>query len=175
MLVGECPSARGDRYWRFPLSGAPARVLCTCAGIPPQTEPGQKTRIGDWFWALGEHFDPVNLFPRHQTVWPRAGAVQNARGMIESIKDAEQRVVVLLGRRVQEAFAEVLDGDCPEEWAWGEWRMFAWHLGPRGAAGLETHIVPLPHPSGLNRLMNQEEIRKLVGERLREAIEKAKT
>lgn len=154
VLVGESPSRTGDRYWRLPLSGAPARTLCECAGWPPDG-PG----IGGWTWALYERFTTVNVFARYAeaTPWslPRARARADAivnEAIIEAMKwtgDAPR--FVLLGKRVAAAF--------------GVGHVDFYRV-VRLAVG--TAVV-IPHPSGRNLLLNSPETRERIGRALREA------
>lgn len=133
----------------FPLSGAPARVLCQLAGIPSQ-EGG--TAGGKWTWALYDHFDTENLFRRYAdaTPWSVPKARQRAR-----LLDTNE-VNILLGRKVAEAF----DVDAP---------YFEWGELPAGQL-----VVVVPHPSGLNRKLNEEQMRRLTGATLRDAMAKAR-
>lgn len=101
-------------------------------------------------------------------------------------------VIVCLGRRVQKAMALALDGDAVlkplkgvDPWGrlfgcFGQWAA-PWHIHvPRGQPGAEpVHewapwVVTLPHPSGLNRLMNDPTVRERVGRTLAQAEALAK-
>lgn len=173
LLIGECPSQRGDQYRDFPLSGGPARVICTLAGIE---HPG-----GAWFWTLIEHFEPTNIFYRHTPKW----SAPNARVHAARILEAEPRVIVCLGRKPFTAIAEALDftaarlrarGGRPRtESLWGDYYNWAapWHI-KTPIAGRQRDYAPwlvhVPHPSGLNRVLNDPEQRNLAGQTLREAI-----
>jgi hypothetical protein len=136
-----------------PLSGPPARVLCELAGIPPQPD---GSKYGRWTWALYERFECHNLIRRYADAEPwsreRAAARAEEFAMEYARSDA---VVVLLGRRVAEAFQFLPP--------WGEW-----DVGEGGA------WVALPHPSGLNRTMNSPEVRALVGRVLNEAMQRGR-
>jgi hypothetical protein len=133
----------------FPLSGAPARVLCQLAGIPPQE--GGSTG-GRWTWALYDHFDAENLFRRYAdaTPWSLPKARNRAR-----LCDTNE-VNVLLGVKVIKAF----DLDVV---------YFEWTELPAGQL-----VVGIPHPSGLNRKLNNEQTRTLMGATLRDAMAKAR-
>jgi uracil-DNA glycosylase len=158
LLVGEAPSRRGDRYWMFPLSGPPAKVLCELAGIPAQ--PGGST-YGRWTWALYDVFETVNLIERFKDAepWSAPRARDRARELAEVHAPL---VAVLLGRKVAAAWGLA---DRPV----GEW-------GPALPGGLPVpEVVCLPHPSGLNRTLNDPEVRALMGRGLVEATERART
>lgn len=152
LLVGESPSRTGDRYWRWPLSGAPARTLCQCAGWDPETDDGKPPQIADWSWALYDRFDTVNLFPRWHLAspWRLPEARNRAEGILEEILVGAPRPIVLLGAKVREAF---------EAGPFFEWREIR---------GLQ--VVVLPHPSGRNLLLNDPETRSRIGTALREAV-----
>lgn len=159
VLIGEAPSKQGDRYHMLPLSGRPAEVLCSCAGIPP--EPGG-SRYGKWTWALYERFECHNLFRRYAdaTPWRVGAARQRAREIME---EAAPVVAVFLGRKVAEAFG------LGQGFLWGEWQE-----GPLVYGLPIAHAVMVPHPSGLSRIMNEQSTRDLVGRTLNEAIERMK-
>lgn len=164
LLVGESPSRSGDRYHHFPLSGAVAQTLCTLAGIPPLEG---ESRYGQWTWALYDKFDCVNTLDRYPRTggWPRDLAARSMAGLIEP----EREVVVLLGRRAQTAYddarapaAPLLLGREMSEWVTDK-------ASPTG----RREVVCLPHPSGLNRQLNDASVRLRMGQVLREATEKA--
>jgi hypothetical protein len=77
-VVGEGPSRTGDRYYRFPLSGAPARTLCTCAGWEPD---GPRAQIASWTWALYAKVRTRNVFRRYaeSVPWSKREARVRAR------------------------------------------------------------------------------------------------
>jgi len=96
-------------------------------------------------------------------------------------------VIVCLGRRVQLAVFGALDGDvtpaCSRPGGWGtmfgDFGVWAapWHIyTPVARAGQEPehrwapHVVTIPHPSGLNRLLNDDATRDRCGDVLREAL-----
>jgi uracil-DNA glycosylase len=158
LIVGEAPSKGGDRYHMFPLSGPPSKVLCQAAGIPPQ--PGGSA-YGRWTWALYERFEAVNLIERYRDAepWSAPRARERARKLVE---EAGPLVVVLLGRRVATA------------WGLGERAIGEW--GPALVGGLPVpEVICLPHPSGLNRTLNDPDVRALLGRGLVEATERART
>lgn len=107
-------------------------------------------------------FETANLLGR----WPGPQGKGSAWNRAAAERAARRRplgaVTVLLGRRVAEAYAR---STCP--WLrgveWGEWRS-----GPR-----DQQVVVVPHPTGINRLYNDEAVRALVGEALREALRRA--
>lgn len=146
-LIGESPSRTGDRYWRFPLSGAPARTLCQAAGFKPD---GDGKNIADWTWALYEKYRTANVFERYRDATPwsapvaRAAAERRARAIWEG-----SRVAVLLGRKVGDAF--------------GAGEFFEWEERD----GIVLCVVP--HPSGRNLLMNSRAVRLEVGAVVRQA------
>ncbi len=157
LLVGEAPSRTGDRYHMFPLSGAVAQRICGLAGISP-VEGG--TRYGQWTWALYARFECVNLFERYADATPWSVPLARERAALLGVED---RVVVCLGRRVQTAVWTVL----PAARILPLPPLHAWRFNVPG----EPHaLVAIPHPSGLNRLLNSEEERARCGETLRSAM-----
>lgn len=144
-LLAEAPG-RGVRRPFRPLDGRGGTVLAGCARL---TLP-----------ELLESFETVNLLgrwpgPRGKgSAWDRAAAQRAAR------RTPLRGVTIVLGRRVMDAYASTtypwLKGA-----EWGEWR-----VGPRG-----QRVAALPHPSGINQLYNNPEVRALVGRVLREAME----
>lgn len=162
LLIGEAPSKGGDRYHMFPLSGPPARVLCTLAGIPPQPE---GSTYGRWTWALYEAFECRNLIERYRDADP--WSVPRTRETAEALlPELPGRVVVMLGRRVQAAIlgAHGVDGsDIP---SFHEWNTPHLVVGEK-----PSFTVAIPHPSGLNRALNDPAERARCGETLREALE----
>lgn len=147
-LIGESPSRTGDRYWRWPLSGAPAKTLCQAAGFPPDPD---STGIAAWSWALYERYRTANVFSRYQMATPWSGprARTNAGHLAEMIRDSS-KVAVLLGRKVGDAF-----GARGEFFDWTE------------VDGVGVAVIP--HPSGRNLLMNDPAVRAQVGRIIREA------
>jgi uracil-DNA glycosylase len=162
-VVGESPSRAGDRYHHLPLSGAPAQTLCTLAGIPPKAD---DSRYGRWTEALYDKFDCVNAVRRFPSGgWPRQLAARSVAGMLEP----EREVVVLLGSRVRTAYDDARQPATPL--LLGRDR-FEWIVDIDSPTG-RREVVVLPHPSGLNRMLNDPATRRRMGEVLREAIEKA--
>lgn len=164
LLVGESPSRSGDKYHAFPLSGAVAQTMCQMAGIPPEPD---GTRYGKWTWALYEHFDTINAierFPRHGFLIAEAAA--RLREEIES----EREVVVLLGRKVQHAYADMT---APAESLVEYVPFFHW-IVDQNSPTARRQVVVMPHPSALNRMYNFPAERRKAGKVLNEAIAKAK-
>lgn len=154
LIVGESPSRSGDRFWRFPLSGSPARVLCECAGWEPH---GPAEDLGSWTWALYARFVTVNVFERFRTAtpWSMPRARDRAEAIWQTAVIERRRAVVLLGRRTAAAF----DFAAP----FYEWR---------GTTPELPRIVVIPHPSGRNLLLNEPTTRERIGEVLRSAVER---
>jgi uracil-DNA glycosylase len=155
LMVGESPSRTGDRYHRFPLSGAPARTLCRAAGWEPD---GPASELGSWTWALYGWFETVNVFSRYADATPWSAVIARQRA-IEIVKDSRPGTIVVLGNRVAAAFG-ILDSSNP--FVWLEWSS--------AAIGHSYRIVRIPHPSGRNRLLNDPAMREAVGRTLREAV-----
>lgn len=195
ILLGEAPSRQGDRFHAFPLSGRPAKVLCQLAGIQPQTG---GTQYGRWTWALYEHFDCSNVFERYAdaTPWSAPKARDRAREMLAELEHAHPfdgraglpPVIVCLGRKVQRAVGDALDFRAmrlrpsdPGAWGgglFGSYGVWAapWHvrtpvarIGEPPEREWAPWIVTIPHPSGLNRLLNDPEQRANVTRTLEQA------
>lgn len=152
-LVGESPSRTGDRYHRFPLSGAPARTLCQCAGWPPD---GPGTHLRDWTWALYARFTTVNVFPRYAdaTPWSAPAARERAAAIVyRAMQEEDQLTFVLLGRRVAAAFDM---GDVEP-----------YEIVERRSLAYVARLVAIPHPSGRNLLLNSSDERERIGATLR--------
>lgn len=155
LMVGENPSRSGDRYWRFPLSGAPARVYCEAAGWAPD---GPASEPGSWTWALYDRFRTANLFPRWRDVekgWDVAVAWRHAMRLIE--QEPVGGTIVAVGSRVAQAFARAVGQPVPERYE------------PRVMH--DRHVWHLPHPSGRNRLLNEPEEVARLGAMLRRIAE----
>lgn len=164
MLLGEAPSRGGDRYHMFPLSGPPARVLCQMAGIPPEPE---GSTYGRWTWALYERFECRNVFARYADATP--WSAPRAREAVGSFRrDLYRRVVVTLGRRVDAALCGAL-GVPPADEFYEVRRVSSTRAEPDSY----LTVVSMPHPSGLNRLLNDPAERERCGETLRRALELA--
>lgn len=149
LLIGEGPSETGEVYKDFPLSGRPARVLCELAGIPPD---GNDPGYGKWTWALYDRFEVINLFYLHQPRWSAPEARDAALNL-----ERTGEPLVFLGRRVAAAFG----------WE-REFGVFG-NLDPEQG----PVAVVIPHPSGLNRKLNDEVVREMCGGALREALRMA--
>jgi hypothetical protein len=161
LLVGEMPSRSGDRYWRFPLSGAVAQTMCKMTGIPPMEE---GSRYGRWTWALYEHFDCIDAIERYSK-WDSEVA---AARLLEKI-EPEREVVVLLGRRAQTAYVRMYSPSKStiHNLPYWQWRMDILSDTSR------RQVAVIPHPSTRNRLYEHSDPRLKSGLVLREAIEKA--
>lgn len=169
LLVGEQPSKSGDRYFMFPLSGAVAQRMCEMAGIPPQED---GSRYGVWTWALYDHFECVNLIERHTTTWPARAAVVRARELF--LESPRSRPIVCLGRRVQQAFYSGTSGHTVPMATVERMPFHAWEQNQNSWSRENTPVVvTIPHPSGLNRLLNTEHERERCGETLREALRRS--
>lgn len=232
LLLGEAPSRTGDRYYRFPLSGAVAERTCRLAGIAPQPE---GSRYGVWTWALYDHFECHNVFRRYAdaTPWSVPSARDTVRLRIDQLRDSEVHpvdsrpgepqtqapVIVCLGRKVQRAVHAALGSEVPlttslPSGAWsdthgGDFGCWAapWDVSvPRARRtcsdcgyqpfseldvtpclvdlrsgrhdlvdvvehrGWAPWVVTIPHPSGLNRLLNDPDTRARCGATLRRAM-----
>lgn len=161
LVLGEAPSKSGDRYHMFPLSGRVAETLCRMSGVPPEAE---GSRYGRWTWALYDHYECDNLFERYQgaqsngAAFPMAAAKELAKAKSSELWG---RVVVMLGVRLPRAFGV-------EDASFFEWRTEL-------DAGEERALqwVMIPHPSGLNRILNDPTARERCGSVLREARARA--
>lgn len=163
LLIGESPSRTGDRFHHFPLSGAVAQTLCQLAGISPLEG---ESRYGRWTWALYERFDCENAVARYPSgEWPRERAARNVGSLIEP----DRRVVVLLGRRAQTAYVDSL-APASSQMLGREYFEWVEDSTPDGA----RHVVALPHPSGMNRMLNDSSIRRRMGDVLRDAQRKVR-
>ncbi len=151
LLLGEAPSKSGDRYNRFPISGRVSETLCRLASIEPEKE---GSRYGRWYWPLREVFSVGNVISRYATAYPwsipRAQRAWSHWLLSEEVRGP--LVVICLGRRVQRAVGLGADRE------WGEW-LFSGDLA----------AVAIPHPSGLNRTLNDADVRLRVGRTLDEA------
>jgi uracil-DNA glycosylase len=140
-ILGEAPSGAGDRYWRFPLSGAVGERLCRWSGLVPLAS---GSRYGKFYWPLAHSFELHNLLER----WPgpqgdgSAFPLELAQPAWEALwPTLEGRVVVVLGGRL----LKLSRG--PEGAFW------TWYRDRRSG----TFLVAVPHPSGLNRIYNDRE------------------
>jgi len=162
LLVGEMPSRSGDRYWEFPLSGAVAQALCQMAGIPP--EPNE-SRYGRWTWALYDRFDCINAIERHQP-WDVEAAAGALRAQIEYTSE----VVVLLGRRPQEAYVEMTR---PADSLVEGIDFYQWVVDNNSPTG-RREVVVIPHPSSLNHMYLEPKNKFRAGKILCAAMDKAR-
>jgi uracil-DNA glycosylase len=167
IILGEAPSKSGDRYHAFPCSGAVAESLCKMAGIAPLAG---ESRYGQWTWALYDHFECENLIERWPGPQGRGSAfpLDVARPLaVEILPRLEGRVVVLLGSRLKSLFTIVT-----ENYVWHERAVvYDGHGVVRQASCM---VVAIPHPSGLNRALNDPAERERSGEVLREAMARAR-
>lgn len=139
LLIGEAPGPNGDAG--RPLDGPPGRRLERFMGldVTPEDLGGAQLR---------EMFDVRNLIERRMerpegqkgTEWPKEEAAKAARRLLLLME--RDQSVVLLGKRVNAAFAAAVGGILPAEF-WGV-----------------THIKGgpvfflIPHPSGIVRTWN---------------------
>lgn len=170
IILGEAPSKSGDRYHAFPCSGAVAELLCKMAGIAPLVG---ESRYGQWTWALYDHFECENLIERWPGPQGRGSAFPDdvARPLAKAFaKNNSNRVVVLLGARLRDLMIDEQFGK-PGFYSWCP-RMVV-----RGAGEIvlsPAMVVAIPHPSGLNRTLNDPAERERCGEVLREAMARAR-
>lgn len=150
LLIGECPSASGNRYYHFPLSGAVGKRLCEFAGIPPDDE---GSKYGKWYWALRERFDCINAIEKYEDSTPWRPEVARAR-VWHYLDENPADVVIALGVRAMEALAPNLRG-------------IKWFEHKRSEG---RHVVMIPHPSTRNLLYNYEATRNQAGVVLRTAM-----
>lgn len=160
LILGEAPSASGDKYWQFPMSGAVGRRLHELAGL--EVDP-HGTAYGRYYWPLREQFDCVNVIQRYPgkdgrgAAFPYDRALGGVAWLYQEEILCEGRVIVLLGRRVMKC---MLKGDV-EFYRWCRTRK----------TGLI--MAGIPHPSGLTRLYNDPVEREKAGKILRGAIKRA--
>ncbi len=145
LLLGEAPGASGRTD--DPLGGRTARRLTTLAGWPAE-EGADPHRA-----ALIRRFELRNLLDeppgqqsRKGARFPLAEAREAAKGL-----DLRGRTVVVLGKRLARALG--LQGVDYFEWI----------------EALGAHVVVIPHPSGVNRALNDPETRRVTGAILRAA------
>ena len=141
-MIGEAPSANGDRT--DPIGGRAERVLCELAGFDDLGSRFLRTNlISDWPGPNGKG-----------SAWPRDVARERAM-MQASFLTGHRPAVVLLGKRVADAF-----GVDSEYFVWREPDLIK-----------APHVV-IPHPSGVNRALNDPDVRRRTGEVLNEAVRK---
>lgn len=141
LMVGECPSATGETFHAYPLSGAPARRLMKVAGLQ-----ASYAELGFWTMHLYARFETRNLFPHHQPKWSAPAA--SARALLLPA----DRDLVLLGKRVAVA---VLGKDA--------------QLNTVTVQNGRT-VTCIPHPSGRNRTLNSLEGLQALRRSLRAAM-----
>lgn len=150
LLLGETPSkAEGPDAWKRPLSGRVALTLCVLAGLD--------LTIGRApYDVLCEHFNCANAYPQHETPPPSnddlLGWLQVRTRHEQLVARLRPHAVVILGRSASRAAG--LDGTEP----WGEW-----------ICDSPPAITVIPHPSGLNRLYNDDNYRALARDVLTKA------
>lgn len=155
VILGEAPSSPNRVGVYFPLSGAVGKRLCLFAGIEPDDD---GSPYGRYYWPLRERFDCLNAIERHEDAYPwsvKRARERWTRWLLER-PDKEQQsplTVVCLGRKASDAVGHRADRP------WGEWV----------EVGL-LRVTAIPHPSGRNRLYNDETMRALAGRVLREAM-----
>ena len=155
LLLGEAPGEPVPAG-TLPLSGAVGRRLCQFAGIRPRVAAPEPR---DWYEALRERFDCVNVIERREDAYPwrtRLARDRWATYLLAHPNEEQHQTltVACLGRKAAAAVG-LRSGR-----AWGEWV----------EAGLLRATV-IPHPSGRNRLYNDEAMCDLAGRVLREAME----
>lgn len=160
LLVGDQPTRDGDRYYTEPLSGVFARRLCRIAGL---SGPSSRNDLAGWTALLYEHFECINAIKRHSG-WDADAAADRLGFKITS----RHEVVVLFGRKVQKAYAEMTRPASSEV---GNADFYEWTTDVLSGTG-RRQVVLLPAP----RLIGHQDPRRshAVGEVLNEAIEKAK-
>lgn len=167
ILLGEAPSKSGDKYHMFPLSGAVAETLCKLAGIPPLAG---ESRYGQWTWALYDHFECENLIERWPGAQGRGAAfpldVARPLAFAKAEHEMEARVVVLLGARLRDLFEVPI---------FYEWQTYVqvWEEDRKRGFRSECMVAAIPHPSGLNRMLNGGAEREKAGQVLRDAMTRA--
>lgn len=142
------------------MKGRPARRLVELAGWEPERDAADP-----WLHVLRHRFFIVNVLTHYPgpsagkgTVWPLAEAQAAAKGL-----GLDQRygglgtfpAAVLLGKRVAASL-----GIRKAEWC--VWR-------PEDDALAMPHVV-IPHPSGVNRVLNKRRMRAATGRALRQAV-----
>lgn len=147
LLVGEAPSESSDPH--APLSGRVGARIEHLAHLRPGS--------------LGRHFDLVNLLDR----WPGRTGKKGSDFPAEAAREAAKRLAILLeaepahrrviflGKRVAAAFGERKLEPC----RWVE----------RSFGGRAVEVAMIPHPSGVNRALNDPDVARAVGEFLFEA------
>lgn len=143
LLLGEAPGSGGGT--RDPLGARTARRLADLAGWPPERGESDPYRA-----ALARRFELRNLLARNPGKVGKGAAfpLGDAR-LAAAALDLDGRTVIALGKRVAAALGIPTD--------YFEWRSV------RGA-----RVVVVPHPSGINRVLNDAATREATGAILRE-------
>jgi len=159
LLVGDQPTRDSDRYYTQPLGGVFARKLCRITGL---SGPSSRNDLAGWTALLYEHFDCVNVIQRNKP-WDETEAMRSMSGLIEPSRE----VVVLLGRRVQQAYIDMhFPGESPlDDAVFYEWILDA--FSPTG----RRHLVVLTAPKGIMEAGSYS--RRTIQKKLNQAIEKA--
>jgi uracil-DNA glycosylase len=157
VLIGEAPVRGRDEHRAWPLHGRSAQVLCGLAGIDAHDD--EPRPAWAWTWALYDHFECRNLFRAHGEAEPWRVRAARERALSLAL-DLRGAVVVCLGRRVHDAVCSALGLGAP-----------AFHEWVEDASG--RRVAGIPHPSGLNRLLNEPAERERCGETLRAAMARA--
>lgn len=158
--MGEAPNASAGRD-EDPLTGRPAVVMAKMANLVPSGAEEAECNA-----AMREAYDLVNLLPEHPgkgsgkgSAWDAAAAKKAAARLPLS------RVSVLLGKRVAAAY-----GVRPVFWDWQAWTEDCGVDPETQVPVIEPRFaVVLPHPSGINRVLNEVQNRILYGQTLRHA------
>jgi uracil-DNA glycosylase len=133
VFVGQAPSRHGDPT--KPLTGRPGRKLAELASMVPMEFYLSTVRVNLLPYYVGTNGDG-DAFP-----------MPDARGNAERMAPVlDGRTVVLVGRRVAEAFGCRL--------GWFEWGDD--HFAARGGT-VRIRYATIPHPSGRNRFWNDQE------------------
>jgi uracil-DNA glycosylase len=139
LLLGEAPSRNGDPT--LPLSGRSGRRLCELSWIDP-----------DDYATLARTYELKNLVSSHQEKakgkkgdqYDMPRAIINARSMLAA-GEFEDRIVILLGKRVAMAVLERYD--LPDWYVEIQHHRF----------GKISRVVIVPHPSGVSRHWNDRQ------------------
>lgn len=147
IILGEAPGPSGGTG--DPLGAKTARRLARLAGWEPELfeEDGYRA-------ALAKRFELRNLLDRNPGKTEGKGMrfpAAEARSKAQEL-DLRGRTVVLLGKRVAAAVGAPTD-------------YFRWER----ACG--ARCVTIPHPSGINRVLNDPKMQELTGLVLRQAAE----
>lgn len=142
LLVGEAPAKSGPPT---PLEGASARLLAGLVGIEV-----------DQLLEQTERMNLLNYWPGSDGKGGSAFPIAAGRaGFYAMLHRFGGRRVIFMGRAA--------DAALPDHQPY-----FQWELQQHGATKFTA--ARFPHPSGLNRLWNQREIREKAGAFLRQAL-----